>query len=107
MIPIGNALPNTPEYRYTQAQIRARNSIERCIGLLKGRFLCLSKILRYSPEKVGNIFNACGILHNICINGGLDFDLPIPPAEDHDNNNVPIRGDGYISRQNLVQRYFT
>ncbi|XP_030747090.1 putative nuclease HARBI1 [Sitophilus oryzae] len=108
MTPIGNALPNTPEHRYTQAQIRARNSVERCIGVLKGRFLCLSKIMRYSPEKVGNIFNDCGILHNICLNGVLDFDLPLPPpADDPDNNVFNNRGDGHISRQNLIQRYFT
>lgn len=79
MTPIVNALPGTPEYRYTQAHMHGRNCIERCIGVLKGRFLCLTKVLRYSPETVGNIVNACAILHNISLNNGIDFDIQIPP----------------------------
>lgn len=117
MTPIENAVPGTPQYRYTQRHINARNCIERCIGVLKGRFLCLSKILRYSPEKVGHIVNACAILHNICINGNLniDFELPIPQPEEHHLPNVILipfphnlaRRDGLIVRQNIINGYFT
>lgn len=108
LTPIVNALPDTPEFRYTQAHIRARNCIERCIGVLKGRFLCLSKVLRYSPEKVGNIVNACAILHNISLYNGIeiDFELLIPPPEEYPNN-ICLIGDAVNARQNVIQRYFT
>nr|CAI5841103.1 unnamed protein product [Callosobruchus analis] len=67
MTPILNPVARSPESHYTEAHIQARNCVERCIGVFKGRFLCLSKILRYSPQKVGNITNACAILHNLCV----------------------------------------
>ncbi|CAH2017698.1 unnamed protein product [Acanthoscelides obtectus] len=86
MTPIQNALPGSPERRYTDSHIQTRNCVERCIGVLKGRFLCLSNVLRYSPEKVGNIANACVILHNICVAARLDFNLEMLPLQDTDNH---------------------
>ncbi|KAK9709258.1 DDE superfamily endonuclease [Popillia japonica] len=75
MVPIQGAHENTPEYRYNRAHARARNCIERCIGVLKGRFRCIlgERVLRYDPQKVGIIVNACVVLHNICIAGGMEF----------------------------------
>nr|CAH7756740.1 unnamed protein product [Callosobruchus chinensis] len=103
----------SPESRYSEAHIQARNCVERCIGVLKGRFLCLSKILRYSPQKVGTIANVCAILHNICIAGRLeaDFNIPQPLAPQQVplhvlQDNVPHR-DGNNIRQNIIQMYFT
>lgn len=68
MTPILNAAPNTPDAHYTNLHVRARNIIERTIGLLKARFRCLlvHRVLHYSPEVAGSIVNACVILHNIC-----------------------------------------
>lgn len=33
-----DSVPGTANYRYNEAHIRARNTVERCIGLLKIRF---------------------------------------------------------------------
>ncbi|XP_039302948.1 putative nuclease HARBI1 [Solenopsis invicta] len=41
--PFLNAPINSPEYRYTEHFTRARSSVERCIGVLKGRWRCLRK----------------------------------------------------------------
>ncbi|KAJ8914912.1 hypothetical protein NQ315_016066 [Exocentrus adspersus] len=41
LTPIQNAPEGSPESRFNHAHIRARNCVERCIGLLKMRFTCL------------------------------------------------------------------
>lgn len=115
MTPMVNAAPGTPQYVYTEAHVRARNCVERCIGVLKGRFRCLllERKLRYSPEKVGNIINACTILHNICNEGNVGFE--IAPAQNVDRienppnvqaHNVDRNNEGFIARENLINRYF-
>ncbi|KAE8742320.1 hypothetical protein FOCC_FOCC012120 [Frankliniella occidentalis] len=79
--PLVDALPNTKERVYTDLHCSARNAVERCIGVLKGRFMCLSKIraLEYHHVKVSKIVNACCVLHNICV----EARLPDPdPVED-------------------------
>ncbi|KYN29917.1 Putative nuclease HARBI1 [Trachymyrmex cornetzi] len=45
----------SPSARYTEHHVRARSTIERCIGLWKGRWRCLRKdrTLHYTPEKAG------------------------------------------------------
>uniref|UniRef100_A0A667X5Q1 Putative nuclease HARBI1 n=1 Tax=Myripristis murdjan TaxID=586833 RepID=A0A667X5Q1_9TELE len=55
------------------AHARSRTIIERAIGLLKGRCLCLSSTggaLQYKPEKVCHIILACSVLHNLAIRQG-------------------------------------
>ncbi|KAG8234992.1 hypothetical protein J437_LFUL013872 [Ladona fulva] len=54
----------SPEARYTLFHVRARSTVERCIGLLKGRFRCLLKhrVLEYAPLKCGGIVHACIVL---------------------------------------------
>jgi len=52
--------------------------VERCIGLLKGRWLCLGSAggtLLYTPQKVCDIILACGVLHNIAQSNGVPFDV--------------------------------
>ncbi|XP_041977650.1 putative nuclease HARBI1 isoform X1 [Aricia agestis] len=73
MTPIVNAIPNTPESHYTDMHVRARNVIERTIGLLKARFRCLlvHRVLHYKPRVAASIVNACVILHNICNRANL------------------------------------
>ncbi|CAK1585318.1 unnamed protein product [Parnassius mnemosyne] len=68
MTPIVDAPPNTPEGYYTDMHVRARNVIERTIGLMKARFRCLlvHRVLHYEPHMAASIVNACVILHNIC-----------------------------------------
>lgn len=45
----------SPSGCYTNAHVRARSSVERAIGVLKGRWRCLRKErgLHYSPEFSG------------------------------------------------------
>lgn len=67
MTPITGADPNSPEGRYYKAHCKARNCVERCIGVLKCVWRCLNKdrALNYHPTFVTKIIYACGILHNI------------------------------------------
>lgn len=42
MVPFLHLLENSPEARFNAAHTAARNAIERCFGVLKGRFSCCS-----------------------------------------------------------------
>jgi len=55
MTPKLDQLEGSPSARYTNAHVRARSSVERTIGVLKGRWRCLRKErgLHYSPEFSG------------------------------------------------------
>ncbi|XP_011694554.1 PREDICTED: putative nuclease HARBI1 [Wasmannia auropunctata] len=55
----------SPSARYTDAHVRARSSIERTIGVLKGRCLRKERGLHYSPNFSALIVNACYVLHNV------------------------------------------
>ncbi|XP_053616801.1 LOW QUALITY PROTEIN: putative nuclease HARBI1, partial [Plodia interpunctella] len=67
MTPILNALPDTPEEHYYNLHDTARNTVERCIGVLKARFRCLlsARQLHYDTISAARIVNACCVLHNI------------------------------------------
>ncbi|KAK3925206.1 Putative nuclease, partial [Frankliniella fusca] len=67
--PILDAAPGYNEELFTKDHCKSRNSVERCIGVLKGRFRCLLKdrVLHYSPKRAGLIIKACCVLHNMCI----------------------------------------
>lgn len=67
MTPILGAAPESPEDHYTQLHCRARNTVERCIGVLKARWRCLlgHRVLHYDPVTAAKIVNACVVLHNI------------------------------------------
>lgn len=56
MTPKLNQPPRSPGALYTDCHVRARCSIERTIGVLKGRWRCLRKerALHYTPEFAGN-----------------------------------------------------
>lgn len=113
LTPVLNAEENSPEARYTHMHVKARNCVERCFGVLKGRFRCLHKhrTLEYSPIKAGRIINACAVLHNFCIISGLaleeDSELDVgdepPPVEGRvQDNDIRIRG--VQIRDNLINR---
>uniref|UniRef100_A0A8C9ZE55 Putative nuclease HARBI1 n=1 Tax=Sander lucioperca TaxID=283035 RepID=A0A8C9ZE55_SANLU len=64
------------ERRFNSMHTRTRTTVERCVGLLKGRWLCLEsagRTLLYTPEKASNIIMACGVLHNIALENGVPF----------------------------------
>lgn len=113
MTPYNNPLPGTPEGRYNEAHIRARNIVERTIGLLKVRFRCILKerTSRYSPEYVTKIIKACAVLHNLCVRNNVP--LPHEQVQLRPNevdapgpNDVPNRHEGMLARQMLVNTYF-
>ncbi|KAJ8720568.1 hypothetical protein PYW08_006033 [Mythimna loreyi] len=76
MTPILNTVEGTPEHQYYQLHVTARNTVERCIGVLKARFRCLlaARALHYDPITAGKIVNACCVLHNIANKNRL----PVP-----------------------------
>jgi len=53
--PFINAPMGSPEFRYIEHFTRARSSVKRCIGILKGRWRCLRKerALHYQLEFAG------------------------------------------------------
>ncbi|KAJ8932844.1 hypothetical protein NQ314_014403, partial [Rhamnusium bicolor] len=67
LVPIVDAPPGTQEARYTDLHCHVRNIVERCIGVLKMRFMCLTKsrTLMFQPLKAAKIIYASIVLHNI------------------------------------------
>lgn len=120
MTPILNAPPQSPEAYYTDKHVKARNIIERTIGILKARFRCLlvHRVLHYQPQVAGSIVNACIILHNMCNAANLSVpelteneaqqeavmqpptDLHVDPA-DRQNRELQM---GIATRDDLVRR---
>lgn len=58
MTPKLNQVEGTPGARYTDYHVRTRSAVERCFGILKGRWRCLRKerALHYTPEISGNFY---------------------------------------------------
>ncbi|KAJ8915693.1 hypothetical protein NQ315_000627 [Exocentrus adspersus] len=119
MTPFADAAEGSPEFRYNGHHARARNCIERCIGVLKMRLRCILKerTARYSPQFIGRLFNTCAVLHNICVNAHVPLmgEALDPVAENinvnnHIGNHVPHEindlNEARQIRQNIVTRYF-
>lgn len=117
MTPFNNVEPNSPEAHFNEAHIRARNVVERTIGLLKMRFRCLlrERVSRYEAAKVSKMVTVCSILHNMCVNGdvpllGQEANEPLPPADLERIINEPgglnLLQEGQLVRYNIVNRYF-
>lgn len=109
MTPIIGAAVGSPDEFYTNLHCQVRNTVERCIGVLKARWRCLlaHRVLHYDPVTVGKIVNACVVLHNIANGQNLPMpDLDSVPGEPQDNMD---RGESSIqaagsNRNLLVQR---
>ncbi|XP_055714952.1 putative nuclease HARBI1 [Phlebotomus papatasi] len=115
---------NPQEERYNVVHKRARATVERCIGVLKSRFRCLSKqrVLLYSSQKAGMIITACCTLHNIMTreNYPLPEESEILDAvsnERNDAEHAPLRDEeidatgsflqqGRYIRQQLIRNNF-
>lgn len=108
---------NQSQQNYNNAHCRARNCVERCIGLLKTRFRCLLKerSQRYDKNFVCLIIKACVVLHNMCVEANIPF---IEEFEDEgniegniDNVPFPLQNEnvmlGIQKRNDIVNRYFT
>lgn len=76
MTPYRAAASGSREANFNTVHSKCRNVIERCFGLLKGRFRCLlqSRQLHYRPEKAARIVNVCAMLHNVCIKFNTPLD---------------------------------
>ncbi|XP_045449952.1 putative nuclease HARBI1 [Melitaea cinxia] len=98
MTPCANPEPGSPEEHYNTLHSTARNSVERTIGILKGRFRCLlvHRVLHYDPEMVSKIIIACCILHNICNRAGLPvLELPHNLQEEEIRANEVLQSEGH------------
>ncbi|KAG8236056.1 hypothetical protein J437_LFUL011979 [Ladona fulva] len=110
MTPISNPPPDSPEERYNSHHCRARNCVERCIGVWKAWFRCLRKdrTLHYSPERAGFMINACAVLHNMA----LHYRVPHPAiAADElvvdEENEAHLPMEGVPTRRRIVAQHFT
>lgn len=74
MTPYRSTATGSAEAIYNMKHAKARNIVERTIGVLKNRFRCLlgARQLHYTPAKAIKIVNVCAALNNICIQYGLD-----------------------------------
>lgn len=119
---MNNQPEGSPGYRYTQAQCSTRNCVERCIGVLKGRWRCLRKdrVLHYCPLKAGYIINACAVLHNIALHRNeplpqlfhddIDYMPAIPPpvnaAVPQGQDNVNLYREGLAVRDQIIRHRY-
>lgn len=81
-------LPNYPnwsrQHHYNEKICKARSTVERFFGVLKGTWRCLSyqRVLMYAPGIAGNIVNACAVLHNMRLHYRLPLDIDNAPADE-------------------------
>lgn len=80
------------ERSYNVAHRRARNCVERLIGVLKGRFRCIGpdRLLRYSPVKCGLIINSCAVLHNILLDARFPIEAGIEIVIENEPNEIIV-----------------
>lgn len=103
--------PNSPsEEQYNKSQIKTRNTVERAFGVWKRRFPCLQVGMAVRLETVVAVVCACATLHNIAII--LDDTLnPDNMFQEEEINAINVvenpSGNGFVTRQSLVQRFFT
>ncbi|CAG5014755.1 unnamed protein product [Parnassius apollo] len=101
LTPIVNAEPGSAYEHYTNMHCLTRNTVERCIGVLKARWRCLlaHRVLHYNHHK--KIF-----LHNICNRHRLPVpQLPSSDILEDQNNQIPqqpLQGVGVGAQQQLL-----
>ena len=69
MTPYRSAAEGSPEALHNQKHSKARDIIERCIGVHKSRIRCLlgARQMQYKPIKATQLVNVCAALHNVAI----------------------------------------
>ena len=111
MVPFANPA-SAAERRFNTAHKKGRTVVERCNGVLKMRFRCLTKNAMFQPHKVSKIVGACAALHNFATEKRVHFEDDIDPdflfpydMQEHDNvyNASP---DGIRMRNDIVRKIF-
>ncbi|XP_011140146.1 putative nuclease HARBI1 isoform X1 [Harpegnathos saltator] len=104
MTPKLNQVPGSPGALYTDCHIRARFSVERAIGVLKGRWRYLRKerALNYVPKFAAWIVNATCVLHNIAKQYNVPED-DVYREDDIEEENIDIRNNNMVARGNAVR----
>ena len=105
--------PETPsERRYNRAFLRTRKTIECAFGLWKSRWRSMDKTggsLCYSPERVCRLVVATMVLHNICIQHGLQWEIELTGG--NEELEVTLDADPTVSgqsvRQSVINDYFS
>lgn len=104
-------LMTQPEIRYNEAHVSTRNVVERCIGVLKSRFRCIScdSKMRLKLETTMTVVVAVCVLHNIAL-------LTLREAQEAIFRQVPanarlavggqVNANGTRFRQNFIQQNF-
>lgn len=93
---------------YNTAHCKARNVVERCIGVWKRRFPVIKYCLRVDLSRCPAIIIATAVLNNIAIDEG-DPDFGEEDSENSANDEVvqPITGSrGNVIRNAVVAQYF-
>ena len=106
--------PTTPsQRRYNRAFLNTRKNIECAFGLWKSRWRSMDKTggtFCYSPERVCRLAVATMVLHNICIDHGLDLEhhttFSIMQEDDTVNPPDATTPAGNIVRQSVITEYF-
>lgn len=117
MTPVTGFNLNEAETRFNSIHRATRKVIERLNGVLKSRFRCClgHRTLHYKSEMAANIIYTCCILHNICLNRGLEINPdmmvdiiePNPDIVGQDNNNIYFNWlhEGRIVRQRIINNF--
>ncbi|XP_050518088.1 putative nuclease HARBI1 [Diabrotica virgifera virgifera] len=96
------------EEAYNRAQVATRNPIERCFGVLKRRFPCLSMGLQVNLDTAMNIVVACAVLHNIALNynDNIEDMIDIEAAIPEEMHEIAGRNENATVRSSLVATHF-
>ncbi|KAG8367126.1 hypothetical protein BUALT_Bualt16G0040100 [Buddleja alternifolia] len=88
----GSLSPQNPHEYFNMYHSKARNVIERTIGLLKQRWAVLRSQTFYSIQTQNRIIMACVLLHNF-----IQLEMQVDPLEDDlDSDNEENNGVEYI-----------
>ena len=97
---------NNAEEAYNNSHRRARNTIERCIGVWKRRFPVLKTGLRVKLERCPAIINATAVLHNIALSHREEIEAEEVVEDNVDEVGISSRRGNAI-RNFVVSNYFS